>query len=137
MDRVLIDTNVCLDAALRRGPFAAAATEILSRSESGEFTGFIAAQSFDTIFYLLAKRYNRANVYKALKGLCKAVRVSPVNEQVIDQALDLNWKDFEDAVQYISAIQTGCQAVVTRNTDDFIGSKLPVFTPKEFLEQIK
>jgi predicted nucleic acid-binding protein len=137
MDRVLIDTNVCLDAALRRGPFAAAATELLSRSESGKYTGFVAAHSFDTIFYLLAKRYSRTNVYKALTGLRKAIRVSPVNEQVIDQALDLNWKDFEDAMQYASAIQTDCQAVVTRNTDDFSGSKLPVFTPEKFLEQFR
>lgn len=137
MNKVLIDTNVCLDAAMRRGPFAAAATEILSRSESGEYTGFIVAHSFDTIFYLLAKRYSRPDVYTALKGLRKAVRVSTVNEQVIDQALDLNWKDFEDAVQYVSAEQTGCRAIVTRNFGDFIDSKLSVYSPEEFLEQLK
>jgi predicted nucleic acid-binding protein len=136
MNKVLIDTNICLDAAIRRGPFAAAAIEILSRSESGEFTGFITAHSFDTIFYLLAKRYNRTDVYKALNGLRRTVRVSTVNAQVIDQALDLTWKDFEDAVQYVSAVQTGCQAIVTRNPDDFSYSKLPVFTPEKLLKQL-
>ncbi len=135
-NKVLIDTNVCLDAAKRRKPFAKHATEILSRSEGREYNGFIAAHSFDTIFYFLLKKYSKSNAYKAIKGLRKAIQVSPVTQKVIDGALNLEWNDFEDAIHHESARAAGCEAIITRNKKDFEQADLKVLTPTEFLDQL-
>lgn len=131
--RVLIDTNICLDAAMRRQPFASDAIEILSRSEMGEVQGYLSAHSFDTLFYLLTKSYDYKIAYSALKGLRKAVQVAPVTEKVIDDALFLNWKDFEDAVHHECAKESKCNLIISRNKKDFSNSDLPVLEPDEFL----
>lgn len=136
MNKVLIDTNVCLDATKRRKPFAKTATEILARSESGKFNGFVSAHSFDTIFYFLLQKYNNSNAYKAIRGLRKAIRVSPVTQEVIDGALNLNWNDFEDAIHHESARAAGCEAIITRNKKDFEQGELQILTPTEFIDQL-
>ena len=53
--------------------------------------------------------------------------------------LDTNvsqFKDFEDAMQYHSAMQAGTEAVITRNSKDFTNSKIPVMTAGEYLAMI-
>jgi predicted nucleic acid-binding protein len=65
--KVLIDTNICLDTALQREPFAINAGKILSLSETNVIEGFVASHSFDTIFYLLKKTITRPNPMMLLK----------------------------------------------------------------------
>jgi|SRR5699024_5909277 len=137
LNKVLVDTNICLDAALYRSPFAVHAYEIIERSEKNEFSGMVAGHSLDTMFYLLRKRKNKNETYELLKDYRRAFGVCAVTQSVIDDALDSNWNDFEDAIQYYSAKECGCDAVVTRNTTDFTASDLPVFSPGEFLAQFK
>lgn len=136
INNVLIDTNVCLDAAKKRKPYAKAATEIIFRSEQKEYKGLIAAHSLDTIFYFLQKEHNRGHAYEGLKGLRKALQVAPVTQSVIDQALNIRWDDFEDAIHYQAALAAGCDAIITRNKKDFNESDLPVLSPVEFLDQL-
>ena len=131
--RVLVDTNICLDAALRRQPFASDAIEILSRSEMGELHAFLSAHSFDTLFYILSKSWNHEVAYTALSGLRKAVNIAPVTQKIIDSALHLKWKDFEDGIHHECAIEVDCNVIITRNTSDFTQSSLPVMEPDEFL----
>lgn len=133
---VLIDTNVCLDAAKKRKPYAKAATEIIFRSEQKEYQGLIAAHSLDTIFYFLEKEHDRGRAYEGLKGLRKAIHVAPVTQSVIDQALEIRWHDFEDAIHYAAAQAAGCDAIITRNKRDFKQSDLPVLSPVEFLDRL-
>ncbi|MEX0646351.1 MAG: PIN domain-containing protein [Balneolaceae bacterium] len=136
LNKVLIDTNVCLDAAKRRQPFAESAIKILAYSESQEIEGYVAAHSFDTIFYFLEENYGRSRAYDALKGLRKAVKICPVTQQVIDAAFDLEWNDFEDAIHHESALQIGCDAIITRNEKDFKKTKIPVLSPGKFLDHL-
>jgi predicted nucleic acid-binding protein len=133
---VLIDTNVCLDGIFNHEPFAAHALELTERAQRGDFRGFVAAHSFDTIFYVLKKRIGRAKTYKGIKSLRKAYNISPVTENVIDKAIENEWKDFEDAIHYQAAVAAGCQAIITRNEKDFKKTEIPILTPQEFLDQL-
>jgi len=63
------------------------------------------------------------------------VGVTDLKGSVIDQALDAGWSDFEDAIQYFYAIDSSCEAIITRNARDYIKAKLQVFAPFEFIEQ--
>lgn len=136
LTRVLIDTNVCLDAALHRRPFADTAAKILLLSEKGIYTGLLASHSLDTIFYFLNKKYNYSKSYKAIEGLRKAIGIADVTKEVIDAAIRLKWKDFEDAIHHEAALASGCEAIITRNVKDFTGSELPVFEPVDFLDEL-
>jgi len=56
---------------------------------------------------------------------------------VLEDALDNNFKDFEDAVLYESAVHSNVEYIVTRNVKDFKSSKIPVFEPVELIQIIE
>lgn len=135
-EKVLIDTNICLDAILYRKPFANHALQMIEAAESGLYEGVIDAHSFDTIFYLLRRDYGKEKIYAVFAELRKALGIADVTRDVVDKALNLQWPDFEDAIQYQAAIAAGCQALITRNARDFKQDSLPVLSPDQFLEQL-
>ncbi|MEX0661134.1 MAG: PIN domain-containing protein [Balneolaceae bacterium] len=131
--KVLLDTNICLDAMLIREPFAQTAEQLLFAAETRQVQILVSAISFDTLFYFAKRSYNTQKAYKALQSLRKIVNVAVVNQKSIDLALQSNWKDFEDALQHYSATGNGCDAIITRNIADFSKSTVPLFTAQEFL----
>jgi len=136
LTNVLIDTNICLDAAQRRKPFYSNALRIIEISQFGNISGWIAAHSVDTIFYILKNNNSKKEVYTVLNGLRRAFKIAPVTQSIIDAALNLKWDDFEDAVHHEAARAVGCQAIITRNKTDFKDADLQVFSPQEFLDEI-
>lgn len=132
---ILVDTNICIDAALIRKPFVTNALKIIELSESGKINAQIAAHSFDTIFYLLRKDYSVSQRYTLIGEFRSVFKVAPVNQVIIDKALKLKWPDFEDAIHYQAALAAGCEAVITRNPNDFESDGLPVLSPQQFLAE--
>lgn len=137
LNKVLIDTNVCLDAAQIRRPFATNALKIIELSQFGDLTGIVAAHSLDTMFYILNANNSKKEVYTILRGFRLAFDIATVNQSIIDAALNLEWNDFEDAIHYEAARAVGCGAIITRNKKDFEQADLEVLTPTEFLDQLK
>ena len=135
--KILIDTNVCIDAIEGRKPFDFNALKILEYSENRIINGFVSAHSFDTLFYILIQNSPRSNVYSAIDGLRRVVEVAPVTQRIIDEALDLKWPDFEDAIHYRAAVAAGCEAIVTRNPTDFKESDLEIMTPGQLLSEME
>jgi predicted nucleic acid-binding protein len=70
---------------------------------------------------------------RKFKIICE---VCELNEETIDKALNSNFKDFEDAVQYYTALQTNCSIIITRNGKDFKNSTIPIMTAEEYLSSI-
>ena len=63
-------------------------------------------------------------------------RVAAANERIVDDALASQFKDFEDAMQYYTAIRAKADVIITRNGKDFSSSQLPVMTAGEFLASL-
>lgn len=135
-NRILVDTNICIDAAIVRKPYVDTALKIINLSETGKVEVNISAHSFDTIYYVLRKEFSISKRYTLIAELRSVFGVAPVTAPIIDKALKLRWKDFEDAILYEVAIASDCDAIVTRNTSDFKKSKLPILTPLQFLESL-
>ncbi len=97
----------------------------------------ICALSFVNAYYI-GQRYKLPafDLQQSLVNIQSFVEVSDLNASVIDNAFRLKVKDFEDAIQYFSAMSCNADVIVTRNKKDFIYSSIPVLTPAEFLEQI-
>lgn len=135
MKHYFVDTNVVIDMLANRERFADAASELFDSAGRGEISISICALSYSTIFYILKKYSGRDNALQCLRDLSEYVSVLPVDKQVIREALYSGFSDYEDAVQYYSALQdSSIDAIVTRNTKDFALSKLPVLLPGEYLE---
>ncbi len=63
------------------------------------------------------------------------VNVSPLDDKIVELVLVSDFKDFEDAIQYHTALENGIDVIITRNKKDFKNSKLPVMTAKEYLRK--
>ena len=135
--KVLIDTNVMLDFILRREPYYANAAKINILSEKGYICGYISASAVTDIFYIIKKELkNKDAVLVLIKNILKTIRIASVTESGIHEALELDWDDFEDSVQYIVGQSISADYIITRNSIDFAGSQIKVVSPDEFLNKI-
>ena len=132
--RVFIDTNVIIDFYDKRIDFYLPASQIFELAKKDAFEMAVSSISFVNAFYLLRKSYSKEELYNLLNGLSKLCKIAPVGEKEIKEGLALFGKDFEDSVQYKSAISTNADVIVTRNKKDFDSFNLKVMTPIEFLD---
>lgn len=131
--KLFIDTNVVLDVLAQREPWFGDSARLLAHIEQGGASGHIAAHTLTTLHYLLARHLGQQKTAAVLIDLTAMLRVEPVDHQVLQQALSLGWRDFEDAVQAVTAAQCQADYLITRNPRDFRQSLVPVITPSEFL----
>jgi predicted nucleic acid-binding protein len=130
---VLIDLNVLLDVLQKRAQFYEASARLLAAVELGKVRGLVAAHSITTLFYLIRKDRSVADARATITNLLQFIEIAPVDQSTIEQALNLDYRDFEDAVQMISAVQCKVDYLITRNEKDFQPALLPVLQPVDFL----
>jgi predicted nucleic acid-binding protein len=133
---VLIDINILLDVMQKREPFYEASAALLAAVENGRIQGYVAAHSITTLFYLIQKGRSFSKARAAIISLLQFIKIAPVNQNTLEQALTLDYRDFEDAVQMISALQCKADCLITRNVKDYEPSLLPVVQPVDFLSTI-
>ena len=133
MRRVLVDTNIIIDWLARRGDHGIYAERLFYQAEKGKLDLCISTFSFLTTYYILSKFLSPKKARRALEGVRKIVEIAPGGEQEIDLAMQLNFKDLEDAFQYAVALSIGANAIITRNQKDFKQAQLPVLSAREFL----
>jgi len=134
--RVLIDLNLILDMLQKREPFYAASARVLACVETGLIEGLVAAHTMTTLFYLIAKDRSPEIARVALTELLRFLSVAAVDHTTIQQALNLPYRDFEDAVQMAAAAQAGALYLVTRNVKDYKAGPLPALQPAELLAMV-
>ena len=130
---ILIDLNILLDVLQKREPFYEASAGILAAVETGHIRGYMAAHSFTTLFYLVQKDKSAAQARATITNLLQFIQVAPVDQGTLEQALNLDYGDFEDAVQMIAAVRCKVDCLVTRNGKDYQPALLPVVKPVDFL----
>jgi len=137
MRNILIDTDVVLDFFFDRKPFSDHAAIILSLCEASRINGFITPVICSNVYYLLRKNSRHEKVIEKLSQLLTFIGVLQMDKEIIVEALNSKFKDFEDALQNFSATKAGnIDAIVTRNVKDFTKSKIGVFTPDNFIKTI-
>lgn len=138
MKKILIDTNIILDLLAKRKNFYLDSMKIFSLADNNKAKLYISTLSIANSHYIL---HDMMKVKKAREILGKfKVLVNSVSlrDKIIELALnDSNFKDFEDGIQYYSALDAKCDLILTRNIKDFKNSKIPVMKPIEFLSKIE
>lgn len=133
MSRIFLDTNVILDLLGERIPFFDSIAKVATLADQKKLTLIVSPLSFATIDYVLNKYETSESVLNKLRKFKIICEVCEVNEETIDKALNSSFKDFEDAVQYFTAIQSNCSMILTRNGKDFKHSTIPIMTAEEYL----
>lgn len=132
--KVFIDTNVLIDVLADREPFYDDSAAIWTLAEQQSVTGQISVLSFTNIFYIVRRLTDLRTARRALGLLRDAFTPVACDASTIQLAIDAKFRDFEDAVQYQSAVQVNADCLVTRNQDHFPASgECPILTPAEFL----
>lgn len=134
MKNYLVDTNVIIDMIAKREDFYVAANEVFDAAYEGKHNLYVCALSYSNIYYILRRSFGKAETLKVLEQLTQYVTVLPVDADVINKALESNFTDFEDAIQYYSAFNSGIiDGIITRNIKDFKESELEVLHPEAFV----
>ncbi|GHV68793.1 twitching motility protein PilT [Spirochaetia bacterium] len=134
---VLIDTNIALGVILRREPFYQNASIITDGSQKGMYTAFMSASAVTDISYIACRRLrDKKLVMSRLKALLETVDIAAVTGVEIRRAIDLDWADFEDCVQFTAGERIAVRYIITRDAGDFAKSGIPAVSPEQFLAMI-
>ena len=132
MKRVLYDTNIILDVLLKREPHFSASAAALDAVGQGKVEGYIAGHAVTTLAYLLQRHLGSTRSRTILSDLLSKMRVAPLTDAAIRQALVGPFNDFEDAVSHAVAQEAAVSVIVTRNVRDFRKGTIPAVLPEAF-----
>lgn len=133
MKKIFIDTNILIDYLAERSPFYNSAAIIVSLAKNKKIRLLVSPLSFATANYILGKYYHDKDIIDMFRTFTKWCSITTMDPYTTTAAIENPFKDFEDALQYQSAIRSGSDIIVTRNKKDFTESKIPVMEPEECL----
>ena len=132
MTKLFLDTNIVMDLLENREPFSHDAVRLFTMAYHKQVKLIVSPMTYSVASFLLHK-HGSEGVRKLLSNFRQLSRVATSNERTVDDALASQFKDFEDAMQYYTALKAKADAIITRNGKDFVHSKIPVMTAGEFL----
>lgn len=138
MKKLLIDTNIVIDLLAKRDPHYYHAAQIFSLGDTRKIELSVSALTIANTNYMLLKLKSHYEVKSILRRFKLLITVLPLGDKVINLALnDTDFKDFEDGLQYFTAIENGQDIIITRNMKDFKKSQIPIMTAEQFLKSYK
>lgn len=138
MRRILVDTNVVLDLLAKREPFYVQSLQIFSLADRNVVELILSTLSLVNANYILNDALKIKEARSIIGKFKVLVNSYELNDKIVELALnDSSFQDFEDGIQYYTALESQCELIITRNLKDFRKSAIPVFSPKEFLTKIK
>lgn len=134
--KLFIDTNTMLDLLGERIPFYDSIAKIATLADKEEVTMVVSALSYATVSYFLTRFENPEKAKDKLRKFKVISEICDLDKLIIEKGLNSSFSDFEDSLQYFSALKSDCSILITRNGKDFKESKIPVMTAEEYLKSI-
>jgi predicted nucleic acid-binding protein len=137
MKNLFLDTNIILDLLAYRMPFYIEAAKLFSLADKKKIRLSISSLCIADANYILSIQKPALEVRSVLRKFKVLVNVLPLNDKILDLSLNSEFRDFEDAIQYYTAIENDQDIIITRSQSDFKEGKIPVMTAGEFIKSIK
>ena len=134
--KILLDTNIIVDVALERQPYFADSDRVLSLVEQKQLEGYISASTFSDLYYIIRKDKGRNSTLVFLRRIATFCQIATVDRAAITMALTVNFSDFEDAIQYSTAVLNQLDAIITRNPADFPVVSPRILTPTQLIQEL-
>lgn len=134
--KVLLDTNIIIDIALERQPYFTNSETVLAFVEQGQIEGYISASTISDLYYLIRKQKGRDLTIEFLQEILTFCQIATVNQAAIRMAFTTNFQDFEDSIQYSSAVVNQLDAIITRNPQDFPIVTPRIITPEQLIAEL-
>lgn len=134
MKKILVDTNIILDLLAKREPFYESTYKLFSLADKGKVKLSVSSLTFANTNYVLSKLKSAQDAKSILRKFKILVKVLSLNDKIIDLALnDTDFSDYEDALQYFTALENNQEIILTRDLKGFKNAKIPVMTTSEFI----
>jgi len=138
MKNLFIDTNIVIDLLSRREPFFEETAKLFSLADKKQVELSVSSLTIANTSYVLLRQMDSNKAKLVLRKLRLILKILPLDDKIIGLALnDETFSDFEDGLQYFTAIENEQELIITRNLKDFKNSKLPTMTAKQFIETIE
>ena len=137
MEKVFVDTDIVLDLLSNREPFYVHSANLFSAADKNEIKIYVSSLSFSNLNYILSKQLTADQAKKRLLKFKTLVTVLSVSDKIVELALSSDFKDFEDGIQYFTAIESNIKVLLTRNLKDYRTAEIPVMTAEQFLKTRK
>lgn len=135
MKKLFVDTNIVIDLLSRRAPFFEEAAELFSLADKKQIELSASSLTISNTSYVLLRQMDSSKAKLVIRKLRLILNVLPLDDKIIGLALnDETFSDFEDGLQYFTAIENEQELIITRNLKDFKNSKLPAMTARQFIE---
>ncbi len=134
MKNFFVDSDIILDLLAQREPYYIHAAKLFTLVDQRKVRAFTSPLVFANLHYLLKKQTSNVAALKNLRKLKTLINILPIDERVIEQSLNSEFNDFEDAIQYFTAVDNGITLIISRNKVDYKRSKINVLTAEEFLK---
>jgi predicted nucleic acid-binding protein len=132
---ILVDVNVFVDVLSGRKGFEDS-IRVIDYVRKGKIDGYISALTVPLLWFLLSKWRDSTTAKKEVREIIKGFRIVALSDKIIEGSFNSEIEDFEDAIQFFSAIEAGCTIIVTRNKKDFKKTEnINILTPEEFLSK--
>ncbi len=132
--KIFVDTNILLDVLTKRDPFYNNAAVIWSLVEQGIIEGYISAISVNNVYYISQKLNDRKYAQELVDKILKDFQIIALDYEILKLSRTISERDYEDLIQYFSAIRSGSQYLITRNAKDFPENGIEVVIPDDFLQ---
>lgn len=135
MPKVFVDTDVAMDLLTGRTPHYSSAALIFSLADEKKISAYISSLSISNLNYILRSGgHNSSSAKRILKDFKALVQILSVDDHIIQQALDSEFTDLEDAIQHFTALNNAIPIIITRNLKDYKKSVVLVSSPEQYLK---
>lgn len=135
MRKLFVDTNIVIDLLSRREPFFEEAAILFSLADKNQIELTVSSLTIANTSYALLRKMDSSKAKSILRKLRLVLNTLPLDDKIIGLALnDESFSDFEDGLQYFTALEYGQEMIITRNLKDFKPSSLPVMTARQYIK---
>jgi len=134
--KIFLDANILVAVLNKEYPLFSSAARILSLSGGKDFEVFTSPICLAIAFYFAEKKSGSISAGKKIALLVSHINISTANKEAVFKTI-INKRiiDFEDGLEYYSALESGCQAIVTEDKGDFHFSEIEVVSCREFMKK--
>ena len=136
MPKAFVDTDIILDLLAMREPHYQFSARLFSMADEGKLKLCVSSLSFSNLNYILSNQFSAVQARKKLLTFKTLVTVLSVSEKSVDLALNSDFNDFEDALQYFTALEFKISTLLTRNLKDYKKADISVLTAEQYLKSI-
>jgi len=134
--KVFLDANILVSVLNKEYPLFSVTSRIISLSDRNNFVLCTSPVCLAIAFYFAEKKFKSIKAKNKVQLLCEHIHITTVNESAVFKTLQTPAiNDFEDGLEYYSAVESKCDCIITEDIDDFYFSKIEVLRSEEFFKK--